>query len=780
MEFAIGGRGPGGWAGAFRAASRRRRAARVAAAVVAGVAAVGGATYYWAQQAECDEENSSQLENSVVEEAQALLELQRERSKALVSSATVAASGDGMCRGRRQATAAAAVTRAGSNRGMGNSTDVAEFPRAPSMAALKTSTDPTSSRTNVKVDRKFFGQLWRFVRIVIPSLRSRECWVTLGIGATLVARTRLDIWVSDNAGDIVKAIVARDRDAFMRKCVRDISIMMFPMSLVNNVLKLLISLLRVMARKRLTLYFHELYLSQLTFYKATNLDNRIQNIDQLVTQDVEKFCTTLVNLYSNVSKPLLDVVLFSSRLARSLGAKGPAIMIGYFILTSAILRKLQPPFGRLTADEQRLEGDFRLCHSRLIMHAEEIAFYGGGQREKFFINGTFEKLLQHMQRIFMARFRIGLLDSILVKYLATIVGYCVVSMPIFFTSGFVRTLLAPLGKSLNVDFEKPTDADDAAQVAEMYTRNSRLLISLSAAIGRLVLSGKELTRLAGYTTRVGELDSVLRDLRRPENALHGSVNAVAKLGMEDVELRAAMVPGRLVDNVDYVRFEHVNIVSPDRILLAKDLCFEVPPGTNVLITGPNGCGKSSLFRVLCGLWPLYGGTLYRPPRGRMFYIPQRPYLAIGSLREQVIYPMTTLEMRDRNIRDEDLQKLLDEVHLGELSRRRNGWDNVCDWSDVLSGGEKQRLAMARLFFHRPQYAVLDECTSAVSLDVEGYLYTHARELGITLITVSHRPSLWRFHEKLLRFDGHGGWTFTDIRPEDIPQLTGVNGELVAA
>ncbi|BAM78960.1 ATP-binding cassette, sub-family D, member 3 [Cyanidioschyzon merolae strain 10D] len=774
MEFAIGGRGPGGWAGAFQAASRKRRAARVAAAVVAGVAAVGGATYYWTQQTECDAESSTQLESSVNNDVQALIERQRERSVALTAASPE--------RSLREHRSTGASVRSGTSRSGTSQSAAIAISRAPSMAALKSiPSDAASGRSSVRVDRKFFSQLWRFIRIIVPSIRSREFWVVLGIGVTLVIRTRLDIWVSDNAGDIVKAIVARDREAFMRKCVRDISIMMFPMSFVNNILKLQISLLRVMARKRLTLYFHELYLSQLTFYKATNLDNRIQNIDQLVTQDVEKFCTTLVNLYSNVSKPLLDVVLFSSRLARSLGAKGPAVMIGYFILTSAILRKLQPPFGRLTADEQRLEGDFRLCHSRLIMHAEEIAFYGGGQREKFFINGTFEKLLQHMQRIFMARFRIGLVDSILVKYLATIVGYCVVSMPIFFTSGFVRTLLAPLGGQKLIDQNKQADAEDAALVAEMYTRNSRLLISLSAAIGRLVLSGKELTRLAGYTARVGELDSVLGDLRRSQAAdSHSSLDAIAKLGLEDVELRAAMVPGRLVDNVDFVRFEHVNIVSPDRILLAKDLTFEVPPGTNVLITGPNGCGKSSLFRVLCGLWPLYGGTLYRPPRSRMFYIPQRPYLAIGSLREQVIYPMTTLEMRSRNIRDEDLQKLLDEVHLGELSRRRNGWDNVCDWSDVLSGGEKQRLAMARLFFHRPQYAVLDECTSAVSLDVEGYLYTHARELGITLITVSHRPSLWRFHEKLLRFDGHGGWTFTDIKPEDIPQLTGINGESVAA
>lgn len=90
---------------------------------------------------------------------------------------------------------------------------------------------------------------------------------------------------------------------------------------------------------------------------------------------------------------------------------------------------------------------------------------------------------------------------------------------------------------------------------------------------------------------------------------------------------------------------------------------------------------------------------------------------------------------------------------------QGGWDAVADWADVLSGGEKQRIAMARLFFHRPQFAILDECTSQVSVDVEGLMYTHARECNITLFTVSHRPSLIRFHDYLLRFNGEGDCTF---------------------
>lgn len=96
----------------------------------------------------------------------------------------------------------------------------------------------------------------------------------------------------------------------------------------------------------------------------------------------------------------------------------------------------------------------------------------------------------------------------------------------------------------------------------------------------------------------------------------------------------------------------------------------------------------------------------------------------------------------RKMTDDDLQLLLDEVRLGFLVKREGGFDTVNDWNDVLSGGEKQRMAIARLLYHRPQYAILDECTSAVSIDVEGHLYTFMKNMGITLITVSHRETLW--------------------------------------
>jgi len=669
-------------------------------------------------------------------------------------------------------------------------------------------------RKQLQVDAKFINTLFTFCKICVPGFLSKEFRMLVSVAVLLIFRSYLDIWTSDNGGQVVSAIVGKDKEEFLRRAVRDLLLMMFPIALVNNLLRYSISRLKTMMRKRLSMYFHDLYLKSNTFYRVSNLDKRLPNIDQLLTTDIEKFTSSIADLYSNLSKPILDIVLFSNRLSKSLGPSGPVLMIAYFAVASGILRAVQPAFGKMTADEQRLEGEYRLHHSRLIAHSEEIAFYRGGNREKQYINEAFDRVVNHLHKIFGSRFYIGLLDSILVKYIATVAGYCIVSIPIFFSSSFSFSFGSQLAAKVASRTQVPATEENASSVAGVYTRNSRLLISLAGAIGRLVLAAKEITRLTGYCSRVADLDTVLHEMidkQNPETIARSassaalctidSASALAtaptidsiepisvqqqqqlqqqqRNGEEWGDILDLMGPGELIIGGDQmVKFSGVNIISPDRIVLCRNLTLEIYRGMNVLITGPNGCGKSSTFRVLAGIWPLYGGSLTRPRSDRLFYVPQKPYLAIGSLRENLVYPLLWSEAVERHhATDEQLWQLLTEVHLKSVAVRKGGLDAEMDWSEVLSGGEKQRLAMARLFFHCPAFAVLDECTSAVSLDVEGFLYTRAKELGISLITVSHRPSLWRFHEKVLKFDGHSGYEFRDIKTEDIPTLTFSVGE----
>jgi len=234
------------------------------------------------------------------------------------------------------------------------------------------------------------------------------------------------------------------------------------------------------------------------YYKICNLDSRIQNPDQRLTQDAEKWASSLSGLYLNISKPILDIILFSKKLAEVVGWEGPGMIFGWYLMTGMLIKVVSPAFGRLTAMEQRYEGEYRAKHTDLLNHSEEIAFYNGHDWEKVKINNKFGELINHIKYVLYKRFLMGIFDSMLVKYGAVMIGYTVVGLPVFGPGR--EEYLRRIG-------------NDQSQITRDYVRNSSLLINLAKAIGRTVVSYKDVQNLAGYTTLIHEMDEVLTDLR---------------------------------------------------------------------------------------------------------------------------------------------------------------------------------------------------------------------------------------------------------------------------
>ncbi|KAF5651792.1 ATP-binding protein subfamily D (ALD) member 2 [Fusarium sp. NRRL 25303] len=627
-------------------------------------------------------------------------------------------------------------------------------------------------RKKVELNREFFRSLLRLLKIVVPGWRSKESRLLMSHSFFLVLRTLISLRVAEMDGAIVKALVKGNGKEFLKRIVWWMLIAV-PATFTNSMLSYHQAELSLKYRSRLTQHIHDKYLSNLTFYGISALDDRIKNPDQLIAVDVSKFSNSLAELYSNLAKPLLDMTIYTWSLSNSVGGEGVVFMSLLVQLSANVMRALTPPFGKYVADEARLEGEFRFQHSRLIDYSEEVALYGGHNAEKDTLDKGYFTLIKHVNYILRRRFYHGFMEDFVIKYFWGALGLMLCSVPVF--------VKMPGHIAMNM-----------GDRTEAFVTNRRMLLSASDAFGRIMFSYREVMELAGYTSRVATLLDVMDDVQ----AGHFEKKLVSSSGVEGNE---AVLKGRgTVHESNDITFIDVPIISPNGDVLIKALSFTLKHGDHLLVVGPNGCGKSSLFRILGGLWPVYGGTVYKPPFHAIFYIPQRPYLSRGSLRQQIIYPDSLRQMRARGVTDADLfeyLKILGLEHLPELYEE--GWDAEAEWRDVLSGGLQQRVAMARLFYHRPKYAILDECTSSVTLETEKAMYDTAKALGVTLMTVSHRRSLWKYHSHILQFDGQGNYVFTkldadrrlkledekeelEVRLRQVPELERRIAELTAA
>ncbi|CAE8635527.1 unnamed protein product [Polarella glacialis] len=553
-------------------------------------------------------------------------------------------------------------------------------------------------------------------------------------------------WLLDRSstlwGALSRAVFRADRPAFLRLLSSGVAISLLG-SLYNGSLKLAQERLQLAFRRKLTLRIHGLYFKDINYYHLPHHTipggkGKVLDPEERICREVHSIAGRLSGIVGMTSQALPTLVWFFFRIYRSAGLHYALLpMLYHFVAYEVTQRHFPKDIGLLYREHAAESSEYRKLCARVQRHGEAVAALGGADTERQLLEARFGRVLGVLRRAQWSQIKFDTIFK-----LAYTSGF----RPIIYLFVYLSPWLAGGTAGAAAGSDVAVQMSNVRQVVHM-------LIEMLVAEGKLMTAHATCLHVQGISKRVTDLMSAL-----------GSLDSSQSLASQAT-----------FEESDRIAFKGVQVETPSKQLLVKDLSFELPKGTSMLLTGHNGSGKSSIFRCLGGLWAVPKGSIAKPGgggtglHGSVFYLPQKPYNVYGTLRDQLTYPRTP---EDLQIDDGKMAELLRSVDLGHLLES-TGPDEVMNWEETLSLGEQQRLAMARLFYHKPQYAVLDECTSAVDTRAETQLYQRCIAEGITYITISHRPALQAFHDAELHLlgDGKGSYRWSKIQQSsDMIQL----------
>ena len=566
------------------------------------------------------------------------------------------------------------------------------------------------------LDATFFRRVWKLYRMFWLSKASRKAWLLSGLLVAAVAGyTYSGASFSLMTKATTDALVARHQDEYLK-----FIIMLTLYGMVRSLMTGCMPLLEGLITTQWWPWLSKDTLSKLLYkknYYNIQQNKNIDNVDQRIEEEISPVCSSLVEIPRALLASAGDVIV-QAAILYTLSPKIIALVVGYTLLKFFVTYFVYRPTIRQVFKIKVAEGDLRYSLMQTKNNAEQIALLRGEKAEASVIHRLLDRAI-HKTMINVRYQWFAGLSADFIELLWRILPM-VILVPVYFKGQM-----------------------SYGQVMQGVASASMMLMNFSV----LTMLIPQVINIAPSVTRLAEIQE--------SNEQNNSGNSHPQ-------------PCVKVTTGKHLKIINLSIYVPGshRLLLDK-LTFEISPETtgkkNIVIMGKTGSGKSSLFRVLSGLWNEGEGEVILPPQEDIFFLPQTPYLISGSLRAQFCYPYP-----DRTYSDELLQTVIQQVKLSEMTRRYGSLDSIENWRNCLSLGEQQRIALARVLLAKPGYLFLDEATSALDPVTEDAIYQQLVSLNINIITIAHNQTVVKYHQYLITLHARGEWSMDDVA--SVPEL----------